>query len=242
MAKRARRKTWSGVEWDGFQPVRYSLSDKVLGYTFTVHENNRQTDQPLHEILKRFREEPFENVSSFSDGVTVQLQGERTVGFKGTSFSARLLEVLLKLQRAGVSPFGTTWFYYDKVYALQDVMDGYRFFVVYEDAIVDEAVWLTDDTSSGFDPGALEIPGSEYGPIWSDEDDAEQAITAYWYRKFYTETKTGQVYMLSSRPRPFRTVQDIGAANAATIYAGVTKQLWCVIALLVLIALRLWFR
>jgi hypothetical protein len=241
-----KKKTLSGVEWDGFQYTDYSLNSKILDYTFTVHENSEESEQPLHAILKRFREEPFESVSHFGDAVKVEMQGERRVDFGGTSFSAYLLEVLLNQQKAGVSPFEARWFYYDKVYCLQDNMHGYKFFVAYKDAIVDEQVRLVDHSGSGFDPGAFDTSDSEYGPIWSDERDAEEAIAAYWYRKFYTETKTGQLYVLSPILRPFKTEAEMARETLAAMVTGLGSKLSAllclVIILLALIAIRLWFR
>jgi len=31
--------------------------------------------------------------------------------------------------------------------------------------------------------------------IWGDEADWDEAETRYWYRKFYTETRTGQLML-----------------------------------------------
>jgi len=40
--------------------------------------------------------------------------------------------------------------------------------------------------------------------VWGDEADWDEANTRYWYRRFYTETRTGQLMALrSDDPRLF---------------------------------------
>lgn len=237
MNKPVAKKTWSGVEWGGgFDFRQYNLDGKILDYKLMTVEN---TEVTVEQVWKRFQEEPFESVVAHRLSVMVQKSGDDRVHFTGTPFTAELVALLLSLQKEGINPFETSWFCYDKVHGLQNVMDIYRFFIVHKNSIVREHVGLADYPRSGFDPGLFQKP-SEYPPIWADESSEEDARAGYWYKRFYTETKTGQMYMLSTRPRPYRTEHEVAMAHSTQLAASVSRLLWVVIVLLVLIGLRVW--
>lgn len=240
-AKQRKQKTWSGVEWDGFQFGGYSLNGKVLDYRFKDHAADSASELRLYDILQRFRGEPFERADAFNEGLAVYKDKERKSTFSGTPFTAHLLATMLNLQKNGVDPFGARWFYYDKVYCLEDPMTGYKFFLAYKDKIVEEQVRLVDHSGSGFDPHLFGA-GNEHPPIWSDELDFDEGFDAYWYKKFYMETKTGQLHMLSDIPRPYKSDAEIATANMAAMFTTVIKQLAWILLLLLVIAVLLWFR
>lgn len=241
MKAKKKQKTWSGVEWNGFQYTGYTLSSTVLEYKFKTLESSTESEVKLLDILKRFREEPFERAEARMDGLAVFKDTDQRIGFTGTPFAADLLAFMLNLQKDGIDPFAARWFYYDTVYCLQDAMNGYVFFVAHEDKVVNERVRLVDHSGSGFDPHLFDTD-DEYGPIWSDERDSEEAINAHWYKKFYTETKTGQLYMLSPAQRPYKSESEIATANVAAMFTAMNKQLAWIILLLVVIGVLVWFR
>ncbi len=237
MKKLATHKTWSGIAWEPFEFRQYTLGVKILDYKLRSRE---QPEVTVRQILERFRQEPFESVEAFHQSVVIQQAEDKEVAFGGNSFTTHLVALLLSLQKEEVNPFETSWFCYDWPHCLQDVMDRYVFFVVHDNKIVRERVSLTDYRESGFDPGLFE-PSSEYSPIWSDEEAEEEARAAYWYKKFYTETTTGQMCILSNRLRPFKTEQEIAMAHTNQLAVRLTGLLLVVIVFLALIAVRLWF-
>lgn len=115
--------------------------------------------------------------------------------FSGTEFSVELLGALLRLRKAGNNPFQASWFPYDSDSATKDPSDYYVFFVVCGDKIVDERIVLSDSLHNGFDP-AIFSAGDDGEPLWFAEEGWQEARVAMWYRRFYAETRTGQLMVL----------------------------------------------
>ncbi len=161
-------------------------------------------------------------------------QDERRFG--GTSFAADLLGAFLRLHKIGANPHDTIWFFYDKDFAAQDVGAAYAFFIVHSDKIVEERVLFWDWPKNGFDPrifATREYSGSQ-ASIWSDDESWERADTAFWYRKFYAETKTGQLMVL--RPdKPELYFWSVGGRAIEDRLAGIDGRLRRINLLLVVL-------
>jgi len=71
----------------------------------------------------------------------------------------------------------------------------YSFFVVSGDRIVRETVSFHDDPNSSFDPAVFKSE-SDSDFVWFNDADWREARARFWYRKFYTETRTGQLMVL----------------------------------------------
>jgi hypothetical protein len=117
------------------------------------------------------------------------------VVFKGPPFNLDMLRELLSLKNEGVEPFRCRWFWYDYDSCREDPQSRYDFFVVCDDKIVRENASFADYTDSGFDPSVLE-GADESDSVWFNDSHWCEARTRFWYRKFYTETRTGQLMVL----------------------------------------------
>jgi len=81
--------------------------------------------------------------------------------------------------------------------------EGYAFFLVAQNSIR-EVVSLHNFLDSGFDPTLL-VPASADSELdWVDEERWSAATDIFWYRKFYAETRVGQLMLLrSDKPKIF---------------------------------------
>jgi hypothetical protein len=100
--------------------------------------------------------------------------------------------------------FRASWFWYDWE-VCHDYPDvTHSFFVVDDDQIIRERVSFSDRPGNGFDPSVFYPfdPDAELDPKVQSWTAAQQgwqdARLRFWYRKFYRETKTGQLMVLRS--------------------------------------------
>lgn len=224
--KKRKKKTWSsGQEWDGFRPTAYSLSDRVWELHIdrlikdSPGESEPATRTPISvgEAFKLFnwgndeRCQPVETGKPIGEiktaflravegekGLPYLLTVESSSGqerFQGSRFSVHLLEALLRLGKAGTNPFEASLFFYDSDSSTHDPADDYDFFVVCNDTIVQERVRFSDSPRDAFDHTVLSAPAGD-DPFSFRENDKSEAWVRFWYRKFYTETRTGQLMVL----------------------------------------------
>src|SRR5271157_5864675 len=190
-------------EWQGFRPVAYSLHKAwELPLTQISGEGDQRQENAttVGKVLSSLSDQQSQQMDS-SFGGTKITTASGTVVLSGSSFNRGVAEVLLGLQKDGITYFETQWFWYDKDHATDDLMASYIFFVVgyppagvHGKAIVREQVSFCDYSDSGFDPSMFEPP--EDSPIWSNDPEWDGAWARYWYRKFYTETQMGQLMTL----------------------------------------------
>jgi|SRR5579872_107771 len=189
------------TEWEGFRFAAYSLdSEKVWALPLTrkcpKNEKIEQIRTTVGEILANLADQRFEvdqsyRLKRFGVGVTIE---NEELEFNGPSFNYNVLKELLQLKKDGVEPFSALWFWYDSDSCLDDPHERYSFFVVYDDKIVRERISFSDYDESGFDPAIFKSEDS--GWIWLNDSDWWEATTRFWYRKFYGETRTGQLMVL----------------------------------------------
>lgn len=139
---------------------------------------------------------------------------------------------LIELTRQGINPYEVTWFYYTHDWS-RDADESYSFFMVHRGKIIDESTHFSSE-----EPKILK-KSQDDEPIWHSHSHLDAAWEIYCYRKFYTETVTGQLMVL--RPdeptlyhfeRPTRdTLQDLELVTIFKIY----RLLWATIPLLVAI-------
>ena len=151
-----------------------------------------------------------------------------------------VLRELLALKADGIEPFSSQWFWYDSDSSREDPHERYSFFVVANDKIVREEVSFSDYHDSGFDAAIFESE-SFSDSIWYNDSDWREARTRFWYRKFYTETRTGQLMVLRpdepilydyARPQTRNVQQEIQFVTLLKSY----RLLWIALPLLVAIA------
>jgi len=220
-------------KWRGFRPVGYSLDSPAIGRI------------PLQVVV----EPPFDDgtttasttvLSAFCDMRDSQGQIEDDIyphvvmhtdrgneRFSGTSFAEHLLYVLVQLHKKGIDPFEARWFFYDKDFS-QDAVESFTFFVVYDGKIVEERInFFRNPGDRDFEPTIFEVPSEGFEPIWRNDGDWENGETAFWYHKFYTETRTGQLMLLRpdepilyhyQRPQVRDTLRDVQFITLQKIY------------------------
>ena len=99
------------------------------------------------------------------------------------------MHTLIGFARQGMPPGDVMWFYYD-----HDVSSGadelYVFFAVHGGKVVPDSCHFSPE-----EPLVLERKQDD-DPIWRTHPLFDKALERYWYRKFYTETLTGQLMVL----------------------------------------------
>jgi hypothetical protein len=98
------------------------------------------------------------------------------------------MRAFAELFRKGIDPYAVSWFYYDHDWSI-DADVSYGFFAVYGNAIISE------ESFNGEEPLVLKKCENDK-PIWRSHEYLDEAWDRYWYRRFYTETMTGQLMVL----------------------------------------------
>lgn len=146
-----------------------------------------------------------------------------------------VMHTLVELMRQRIDPHRVMWFYYDYDWS-RDADETHVFFAVHEGKIVLESCHFGSD-----EPLILKRRAEEDEPIWNSHPYFEEAFDIYWYRKFYTDTMTGQLMVLRSdepilyhyeRPSTQDSVRDVQFVTVVKTY----RLLWITIPLLVAIA------
>jgi hypothetical protein len=138
-----------------------------------------------------------------------------------------MLTELLTLRNEGAGPLGPLWFWYDSNGNKETGSEGHSFFVVYDNKIVREEVHFVDYLGTGFDPSLFEADSSPRGS-W------ERARIQFWYRKFYSETRLGQLMVLRKPELSDRWNVD----PPTRLLRKIQVQLWILIALVSVILIR----
>lgn len=181
------------LKWDGFEPYSYSLDfGKIEKLSLTDSKTGKQIT--IGQILAAFQDETVK-----VDDRTLELSLKSTTKelvLKGPTFYLELLKIFYRLKDQNLSPFDVSWFYYDSDSAMTEPQTRYSFFWVAQNRIVEEEVCLFDSLQSGFDPRVLATSAHDKPFFHFDEKAWERASDKYWYRKFYEETRMGQLMLL----------------------------------------------
>src|SRR5262249_30004602 len=185
MNHRPKKTTLAGrPAWKGFRKTAYSLAyRKIWQLPITTHLGEQTTVGKVFESLREA--EPLEIESPI---VTLRVKtstGE--IHYNGLDFNLYVLYVLLKL-RKDPGPLSAAFFFYDSQVSRDQPLRIYNFFVVSNNAIVQENLGFRDYPESGFDPSVFSLR--------SDDEPWREAWVRSWYRKFYRETQIGQLTAL----------------------------------------------
>jgi hypothetical protein len=188
-------------KWHGFRPVAYRLDWKVIDEIpiYVIRErtdggDDSATPTTVGKALVDLRDKQVEADSLMSGVVVKTFAGQER--FAGSPFGRNLLYVLVRLHKDGVNPFAATWFFYDTDTS-QDAVTCYTFFLVCDGKIAWESVSIfRDPGDSEFNPAVFKEPNQGLDWIWVKDSYRGRAETAFWYRKFYIETKAGQLMLL----------------------------------------------
>lgn len=238
------RHIWSkpDMKWKGFGPGICFLSlEKLKALPLVeVQKDGQELPTTVAGLYARLADRTIQDVDGPMLGLSITTDdGELEV--KGSDFGLRVLAAMLNLQKQRVSVWNTSWFWYDSDDCRYEPDTCYSFFVVSDNKIVEERVCFFERSGAEFDPSIFEDYGS-IDPTWSDERHWEAASDAFWYRKFYTETRTGQLMVL--RPdKPKLHYFPEGRLGTGTMLGAMDKIYgrlgWVLIALVVLLLVLL---
>jgi hypothetical protein len=144
------------------------------------------------------------------------------------------VSTLAGLFKRDINPFIVRWFYYDHDWS-RDADECHVFFAVHDNKIVLEECHFSSE-----EPLVLH-QDKEDEPIWHSHPEFDEAITRYWYRKFYSETMIGSLMVLRpdepilyyyDRATSKDSVKDIQFVTLIKAY----RLLWIAVVLLAAIA------
>ena len=183
------------------------------------------------EIYRKLRDSKIEKMPEFMRDAYGTDQGE--IELSGDWPLLSTMQKLVELTRQGVDPYRVMWFCYDHDWS-RDADESYRFFAVFDSKVVMESC-----SFSWLEPLILKRePDSE--PIWHTRQYFDEALDRYWYRKFYTETMTGQLMVLRpdepilyfyGRPQTRDVLRELQTVALVKMY----RLLWVAMPLLVAI-------
>lgn len=172
----------------GFAPGAYKLDlSAVQGLPMKMN------GQPstFVDVYCKLRDSKIKKINSFFEHTYVTEEGEiRLDGEIGEWPLRAAMREMAELLRQGIDPYHVTWFYYDHDWS-RDADESYTFFAVHSGKIV-----LESSNFSSEEPAVLKSSKTDDEPIWHSHPLFDEAYEIYWYRKFYTETMTGQLMVL----------------------------------------------
>jgi hypothetical protein len=157
---------------------------------------------------------------------------------RGPQIHLQLLTLQYQLAEQGISLLEVRWYYFDQDYCLKDIQQHYKFFLVARERIINENFSLSDWSGNGFDPSLL-ISTVDDDPTWAAEDSWNEANDRFWYRKFYSETRTGQLMALRpDKPTLYHCEEPNGSAigverwmrETNKVLVGIRFAVWILVA------------
>jgi hypothetical protein len=183
------------VERSRLAPGMYRLSpDTLEGFKLKVEGEKCNLGAALDRLHGAKPEE--QDVREFEGDIYIA--GANEVKVEGDSHELRILSELLELTCKGVKPRYATWFLFSRNF------DSDTFFVHYGGKIVDEHYYFYSELPQIFSEGCI-IDNAHSDSQWfevSCPDGTDEAFARYWYRRFYTETLTGQLMVLNPKEPP----------------------------------------
>jgi hypothetical protein len=168
-------------------PHHFALGlDEFFNHSVEVDEQA----STVKELLRTLRSEKVTkvddkfggNATFTTDSGVIRVHGDRNV--------MNTLYRIAELLEAGIDPVQTAFYYYGHDYCTDDPQEAFEFFVVGGGKILSERfVLFTDDIRF------LELHKDD-DPIWRSHPYIKEADTVFWYRKFYQETRMGQLTVL----------------------------------------------
>lgn len=183
-----------------FRPVAYSLSEKGLAFplwqTKTMANESRDDQISIWELLKELGDKKFQIDDQLTQ-LIVTMECETRI-LRAEPCILAVANLLLESRLVGIKPLDLRWFWLET--RSFDAGTSHTFFVVdvMKDQIVREEMRLIEgpESSSNFDRTSFE----------ADYDSRTSGLAAYWYGRFYQETKLGKFCLFASgwkRPKIF---------------------------------------
>lgn len=216
--------------------------DAVAAFPLTENGQPSTFAEIYHKVrdakILRVPDRARGDVNFETEAGIVTISGEAARPYiSGQIFVINLLENLIELHSAGIDPYRTTWFYYGHDWS-RDADELFFFFLIQDGRIVRETVSFLHCS-----PRVLIKSKVDGEPTWHAERYQNQAWESYWYRKFYTETQTGQLMVLRpDEPILYHYNRVIHDATRDVQFITLIKAyrlLWIAVALLTAIAIPL---
>lgn len=184
--------------------------NEILPGRFNLPDEPKGTEAPVPESKEFMGSVEV----TAPDGRTIRVENVFGGDVKSKRFAAELVDGILTLFRITENVGDCLFFFYEHDHWYHDTTWGERFifFVVHEDRIVLEAFELSSLCDDFFDPTILKPmfekedwardAEDEAGDAEDDEEMTPGQKTAqrWWYRRFYTETRTGQMRVFWGDP------------------------------------------
>ena len=244
----------------------------IAAALYELARSSRDETRTSQELLAQ----AVRSISKTHDAIWHAKDGEFMVGtayhtthgeivLTGTHFAREVLTTLLDFGSDGVDPFETVWFWYESQSGSvrTDEWVAHTFFVTDGNRIARESVTFVDDRESLIDPGqrgftpSIFVSENDYDLRDDDprgldtlrSDNAwREARLRFWYRRFYQDTRTGQLMVLRpDEPQLHHFPEGRWHPNAA--FAVVERRLdqmrvllWTGVILGALGLITLWWR
>jgi hypothetical protein len=195
--------------WQGFRPVGYQLDwAKVRALRLVELRDGSEFvttagaiwDEVLPYLFQRPGTAEPRSATQAGWGDLRITTPTREIRIESFGPNAEFFRSLLEVYRAAGDEYTPLFFFFglDRIAFEESYSEEFDFFVTYGYDIVVELFTLRansndDGGSEGFDPSVLRPPEEPENAQWKGWADAN---LRWWYRKFYTETRTGQLMVL----------------------------------------------
>lgn len=199
-----------------FRPVAYFLSDTAIQYPLQqskVSATESQASQiSVWNLLSELEGKSYRTENQLTR-LVIEL-GSETRTIQAHSCIIEITELLLEAWRQGIRPLELSWFWLET-----DSFDAgiaYTFFVVERagDRILREHMRVIEPPEDH-----VSFERSVRALFDSDNYSRTSGVAAYWYGRFYRETRVGKILTLASgwrKPRVFYR-RDDGQSNLRLI-------------------------
>ncbi len=188
--------------------VDFEYLDEKVDFHITITEKEQEKKQ-FWDIIHFFKNkkilEPVD--ASFSKSIRIRCEdGEYSI--ESTNLIARqVLAVLLNLQSKEKSLY-SSWYLYDYDSCNEMPQFIHSFFLAGDYKIIQEDVMISTSWMDDCDPNILVMSplvgcyNNSSTPLWSNMGANEDALTKWYYQKFYRENVKGQIIAIRENFRP----------------------------------------
>ena len=212
-----------------FDPGMYSLDwESLKGIPLKLNGEASNLDALYVKLAhSKIKDDPDEH-SSLSHKKYVTDTGDLEIEAEWTILST--IDTLVGLFKREINPVNVLWFYFDHDWS-RDADECHVFFAVHNNQIVLESCNFMSE-----EPRILVLQKDD-NPIWHSHPYFDEAITRYWYRKYYSETKHGSLMVLRpdeptlyyyDRATARDSVRDLQLITLVKVY----RLLWIAVVLL----------
>jgi hypothetical protein len=205
------------IHWDNLKgiPVKLNGEPSTLDAVYTKLAHSKVKDDPDERGSFRYKK-------YITDKGDLEIEGEWTV--------LSTIDTLVGLFKRDINPVNVRWFYFDHDWS-QDADECHVFFAVHQEKVVLESCHFMSE-----EPLIL-VQEEDKEPIWHTHPFFDEALTRYWYRKFYSETKTGSLMVLRpdeptlfyyDRSKAKDSLRDIQLVTLVKMY----RLMWIAVVLL----------